>query len=494
MTRDATDRRLPPLRPLPILLALTLAARLFTLGNPIVFVDEEFYLSAAQAICRGALPYVDIWDRKPVGLFLLYLPAGCAPLPLGIWVYQGMATVAVVATALLIVRLARHAGWQAGGVPAAALYTLWLNFADGQGGQAPVFYNPVMAGAALLTLGASSGNAARRRAAGLAAILLVGLAMQIKYAAVFEGVWFGLWLLWTERRAAGWAAAFGHGLALVATALLPTVAAAAVYAALGQLPAFLYANFASILDRSPDPLSEQVDNLTTAAAILLPLLAIAGSGLLGRGEPSPERRFLRGWAVAAIGGFAIFGSWFNHYTLPVLLPLAVCAAGSIAARRWSRRTLAIVLGVAFVAGQGVLLSERHIRGTPAQFRRIVTAIGRGSGALYVYSGSSLYYSYSGRPAPTRYLFPSHLQTARENGAVGVSQREETARILYRRPAVVVVQSLDGGERTDLHGAVVGWLDTHGYRIVARLPLGNKHVDVWRALPAIGGGQRQVDRP
>ena len=465
---------------LPVLLAVALAARLITFGNPIVFVDEEFYLAAARAVCHGALPYVDVWDRKPVGLFLLYLPAGCAPLPLGVWVYQAMAVAAVVATALLIVRLATRAGWAAGAVPAAALYIMWLNFADGQGGQAPVFYNPMVAGAALLTVGAAARPIGARRWAGVAAMLLVGCAMQVKYAAVFEGVWFGVWLLWVERRAAGWPAALTHGGVLVAAALLPTAAAAAVYARLGQLPAFLYANFVSILQRSPDPMAEQLNNLTTAAGILVPLLGIAAGGLIGRGDtPSPERRFLRGWAIAAIGGFAVFGSWFNHYTLPVLVPLAVCAAGSVARQGWSWRATAIVLGLVFVAGQGVLLSERHIRGTPSQFTAIARAGGKGPGALYVYSGSSLYYAFSDRPVLTRYLFPSHLQTARENGAVGVSQRDETLRILGRRPAIVMVQSLDGGERPDLHGGVVGWLGGNGYRITAQLPLGNKHIDVWR---------------
>ena len=480
-------------RPLLFLVAVAVAARLMTFGNPIVFVDEEFYLTAARAVCNGAVPYVDIWDRKPVGLFLLYLPAGCAGVLAGVWIYQAMALGAVIGTALLIVRLASRAGWAAGAVPAAALYILWLNFADGQGGQAPVFYNPLVAGAALLTLGAARAGPGWRRAAGLGAMLLVGIAMQIKYAAVFEGVWFGLWLLWVERRAAGWSAALLHGVALVAAALLPTVAAAGVYAAIGQLPAFVYANFVSILQRSADPLPERLANLETSAAILLPLLGFAAGGLLGR-DGSPERRFLRGWAVAAIGGFVAFGSWFNHYTLPVIVPLAVCAGGSIARQGWSRRATAWALGIVFVAGQGVLLSERHIRGSPAQFRRIVAAIGTGPGTLYVYSGSSLYYGVSERPVATRYLFPSHLQTARENGAVGVSQRAETLRILRQRPAVVVVQSLDGGERTDLHAGVVGWLDAHGYRVAAQLPLGNKHVDVYRASPAIGGGQRQVARP
>jgi hypothetical protein len=49
----------------------------------------------------GALPYVDIWDRKPIGLFLLY-----AAIRLlggdGILAYQVTATAFAVATAAVL--------------------------------------------------------------------------------------------------------------------------------------------------------------------------------------------------------------------------------------------------------------------------------------------------------------------------------------------------------------------------------------------------------
>ena len=65
----------PRLR-LPILLLVAIAARWLTFGNPLVHVDEEFYFVTAMRMWQGALPFVDVWDRKPVGLFLLYaIPA-----------------------------------------------------------------------------------------------------------------------------------------------------------------------------------------------------------------------------------------------------------------------------------------------------------------------------------------------------------------------------------------------------------------------------------
>ncbi|MEI9927398.1 MAG: hypothetical protein WDN44_06430 [Sphingomonas sp.] len=89
-----------------VLLLVAVAARAATFGNPVVHVDEEFYFTTAIRMLHGALPYVDVWDRKPIGLFLVYLPAAAFGVPLGIWVYQAMATASVVLTGLVLARLA----------------------------------------------------------------------------------------------------------------------------------------------------------------------------------------------------------------------------------------------------------------------------------------------------------------------------------------------------------------------------------------------------
>ena len=129
-------------------MAVAIAARAVTFGSPVVHVDEPFYLTVADMMRHGAIPYVDVWDRKPVGLFLLYWTAAIWGLPASLYVYQAMAGASVVATAWLGTSLAERAGWRAGALPAALLYILWLDLADGQGGQTPVFYNLLMAGAA----------------------------------------------------------------------------------------------------------------------------------------------------------------------------------------------------------------------------------------------------------------------------------------------------------------------------------------------------------
>jgi hypothetical protein len=48
------------------------ALRAWDLGHPVVHVDEQWYMLVADRLLTGATPYLDIWDRKPLGLFLLF--------------------------------------------------------------------------------------------------------------------------------------------------------------------------------------------------------------------------------------------------------------------------------------------------------------------------------------------------------------------------------------------------------------------------------------
>src|SRR5438105_7787477 len=49
----------------------TLVIRAVALGQPEVDVDEQYYLLVGSRMFHGVIPYVDIWDRKPIGLFLI---------------------------------------------------------------------------------------------------------------------------------------------------------------------------------------------------------------------------------------------------------------------------------------------------------------------------------------------------------------------------------------------------------------------------------------
>ncbi|WP_254621054.1 hypothetical protein [Sphingomonas sp. CL5.1] len=460
---------MPAGRCLILLLAVAIVARAATFGNPNVHVDEDFYFTVARAMWGGAIPYLDIWDRKPVGLFLLYMPPAALPFRWGVWAYQAMALAAVVATAFLVVHMARRIAPDRGALLAGIAYILWLNLAGGQGGQAGVLHNLPMAGAAALILA----NERRRFAPDAMAMLLVGIALQIKYSVVFEGMFFGLWIMW-RLHARGVAAArvAAQGAVLASIALLPTAAAAGYYAAIGQGAAFGYANFFSIAARKADPWTVRAGNLLHISLLLAPLIGMA---VAGRGA-APARRFVLAWFAVSLGAIIVFGDWYLHYALPAFLPGTVAAAPFLGRvrKRWSAAILLLVA----VAGEGVVIGNIAGRGTTAQFAASTDAIGHGRGCLYVYSGTPMLYASTGRPACSRWMFPGHLYLAHEAGAVGVDQLAEIDRILARGPDVITMRPPASGERAEARRRVMAVIGGH-YWLVARLPMGDEIISVYR---------------
>jgi len=479
----SSNPKFPP--PWLTLLVIAAATRALAIGNPILHVDEQFYFAAARGWVHGALPYVDIWDRKPVGLFLIYLLPAQLPFIPGIWAYQLMALASAWGTAMLIASMARRSGLAGTGVIAGILYLVWIILAEGQGGQSPVFYNFLVAGAAWLVLEDQPERAiGPRRTHAMLAMLLFGLALQIKTSVLFEGVFFGLWILWRRWRGGeGLLAIVGLGTLMVVLALIPTGIAMASYAASGHFDAWWYANLVSITQRQPDPFLEQAGNLAGLTAILSPLVAMAIIALLRVGNmPSATRNMLAGWLASAVLAVLLFGSWFDHYGLPVMVPASVAASGVFNGDRRGVIWPTIALLTAALGGQILLAEKLWRRGTPNAFAGLVTAIGPGPGCLYVYAGDPMLYAAVPRCTLTRFQFPSHLTRQREAGAIGVDQGDEIARILAARPAVIVDTGPFRGElparRAQLMRAITG-----RYTRVAQVAEGFSTASVYRLRSA-----------
>lgn len=464
------------LRRLALIALVAVAARALALGNPIVQVDEQFYFAVAREMWSGAVPYIDLWDRKPVGLFLLYMPAAALPGMAGILAYQLMALAAVIATAAIVARFAELARWSNGAVWAAIAYVLWLNLLGGVGGQSPVFYNLLMACAALLASRPFADGHRWRR--GMLAMLLIGLALQVKYSVVFEGIFIGLWLLWMDwRDGRNLGRTFVYGGVLVSIALLPTLAMMIIYAGIGAFDAFFFANFMAIFARKSNPLGETAENLAMVVLVLAPLVAMGLSAWAQRREGETDlRRFLFLWMLASAFGVLIFGTWYEHYGLPVVLPAAICAAAFMESRARRKWSVAILL-VAAIAGQIKVGLERRNRGTPAEFAQLAAAVGRGPGCLYVYSGNTMLYPATGRCRLTAYIFPSFLIRPRENGAMGVDQWTEVRRILALRPEVIVISPPYRVETLDIR-AFVEDTARRDYGPPRIVKLGNQQVEVY----------------
>jgi 4-amino-4-deoxy-L-arabinose transferase-like glycosyltransferase len=92
-----------------LLLVFAFAVRAHDFGNPVIHVDEQYYLLVGDHMLHGAVPYVDLWDRKPPGLFLLFAAIRLLPGD-GILAYQIVATLFAAATAGVLVLAAGRLG------------------------------------------------------------------------------------------------------------------------------------------------------------------------------------------------------------------------------------------------------------------------------------------------------------------------------------------------------------------------------------------------
>lgn len=489
---------LPPIFARPLwwrlgLLLLLVAAfviRSRDFGNPLIDSDEQFYLLAGDRLLHGTLPYVDLWDRKPVGLFLLYgairLLGGD-----GIVQYQLVAAGFVAATAMTIATIARRIAPPGAALVAGFLYIPALAMCGGEGGQAPIFFNLLVAIAAWLTIGAIDRDAATIRRRGAAAMLLLGAAMQIKYSVLAEGIYFGLVLSWSSWRAdPRWPRLLADMGLWCGIALLPTLAALGGYAAIGQADAFVYANFISIFQRGA--YDEAAFSLYKAAIHLLPLLVpvILSEGPLRRfgatwrtlPQGVPAHRFIAGWAAVAVLSFLGFGGYFDHYALPLFVPLAILAAPMFAIRRfWSGALIgfasAFSMLVHYRADADVREEYRGNARSAAAVARLIEAH-RGSGCIYVFDTDPIYYHLTGSCLPTRWVFPYHLSLTREAPALGVNPATEIRRILDTRPPVIVDKETHDRQINPAMQAIVEQRLARDYRLVGRFPREVETDRVW----------------
>jgi hypothetical protein len=261
-------------------------------------------------------------------------------------------------------------------------------------------------------------------------MLLAGIAMQIKYTALFEAMFFGLALLWAQRRTHRHLA--GPALLWVGCALLPTALAAFVYWRIGALQPFLFANFISIFARPPDPLAAQMAGLLAIGALLAPLLLFAA---LSWRRDAAQFPFL--WLGAAIMGVLLFGSFLSpHYGMPVLVPACIAAAPFLAKHRLVGSA---TLAIGAIAGQLGIAHGEFLKGGRAQALALARAAQPTHGCIYVYDGYPALYMLTQSCLPTRWPFPGHLNTLDEASpkALGIDPTAEVARILATRPEVIV---------------------------------------------------------
>lgn len=420
-----------------ILLAFAMLIRLPAFGEWNYDVDVQYYALVGQRMLDGATLYVDIWDRKPPGLYLIYALIGLVSREAVAW--QLAATLATAAGGYGVARVARLASGPAAALLAGVAYVALLGRFGGEDGQAPVFYNPLMLLCAWSILTRidllTSGRIDRRLIGGFVA---AGAAITIKQSAAVEALFFGAFAgRWLLRRGA-----LAPILTLALAGAAPMLLVFGYYAAIGHWPELWQALVRSNEARLYPDAATHVHRFATLMVLLafpLGLALLGGRALLQEPDKRPYLVFVGLWAAVAIGAVAVYPHVFPHYALPLLAPLCVLSAPFLGSPRIGSIALASLLAFSLWGSDSLDLPARRAgHRTSEPFAAYVAAETPGKRLLIAGMPSFLYQRIGAAP-PSVLAFPSHLYDGSESGVSGIDEVAEMKRILAARPETVVVE-------------------------------------------------------
>ena len=408
-------------------------------------VDEQFYALVGQRLLAGDLLYVDIWDRKPPALYLLY--SGLSLISRSFLFYHLAATLSAALGAYGIVRIAvRITGRPGtlGGILAGMAYLALLNRFGGASGQAPVWFNTLMIYAAWTIVTRMEDVRAGRIDPVLASgMLSAGLAIAFKQSAAAECAFFGLWIAYhlVRSRCAPLRIARQIGV-LALCGALPMAITFAWYWHIGHFTELWHALVESNYARTYADNTERLRRLVAMFGQLgMPLVfAVLGWMALDRRErETAPVRFLVLWAIVALLALAAFPNIYYHYALPVLLPLGTLCSVFFARREIRYVALGVLVVVNLAYGNSFDLVSRYKakRDTPAFVDYVRSEAPHRK--LLVWGLPNYLYSLLETSPPSRLAFPPHFFEGAESGSSGIDERAELHRILAGKPEVVVVQ-------------------------------------------------------
>ncbi len=417
------------------------------LGDLAPDYDEQLYQLIGRQMLHGAVPFVDIWDRKPVGLFLIY--AGANLVGQTVWSYQLLALGCAIWAAMLVFRLARQVTDDVGAAVAGLLYILYLSAFGSYAGQSEVFCIPI-----LLVMTQWTIRVLRSKEAGevlrlsVRVMILGGLCLQIKYTVLPQCAFFALICLWKMRfLGVSLLGLAGRAVQFALIGLTPTAIVALVYLAIGHFDAFAFANFWSIFDRGALTGSLRESYRQRVEIMLVPLLIPAAIALVrqlvGRKGMSVTYLVAAGWMLSALASAMMVGNIYIYYFGPVIPGLVILAAPAFAVSRLGAvlASFTMLAGVVFYSPvYHQRISAENRAGLAAIIRLATPFVGNRKNCLYVFDGPTALYQETHSCLPTRFVYPDHLNNAQEERALGIDPAREVTHILANRPAVIVTAS------------------------------------------------------
>lgn len=462
--------------------------------------DESLYLIQAREWMHGGWPLVAAWDMHPIGAPAMFAAAMQA-FGQSIFAIRLLGVLAVSATGWGLFFAARAAGLPpATGYAAALLYIGHSLVLGGLSVNTEILFAPFTTAAMALAIHSACRPAQAPGWGRLCAMgLLVGWALLVKPVATAEGClafvlltgpawWRGSLPL---RRLLGYAALY----ALLCA--LPTLGFGLIYAAMGELDAYLDGTFLAPFRYAQGAAGGDAPwrILGAMATLLWPFLLAGLAVALTRGAAT---RIGLAWLLAATLAVAAPAQFFPHYFLIWLPPLSLLAA--IGAMALVRRLgasrpaplLALLVGLVALDPWRVDTAPKLWRGAalfgpdvPARIAALIAEELPPGEAIFVPNYQPVVYFLARAGIPTRFPFPVHLTGAFANLA-GNSTDGEVGRILATRPRFIVVdRGWWGTMRPAAASAIASALD-EAYELAYVFPDERNTIELWRLRDPDGG--------
>jgi hypothetical protein len=412
------------------------------------FLDEAAYALIASYWLEGIIPYRDVWDVKPPGLFALYALAialGAAPLD-AVWLLPFAAVCAAVLGFCAIGKV--WFGDMRIGALAGALFA-WFSLANGGArGLAVIIASPFVIWGLRLARDARSADA-------FVSGLLLGCAALVLQSTAVEGVLGFLLIAFSGACAAGLRAR--RALLFVAGGLAPALFFAALLYAQGAFGDMWEAVVLVALMRSVHHGASFWEglgnNLGAFIRPVLPLLLFSLWTLLSvlvrpRDPLRAPLLIVLAWFALAMAGVTLQHVAYAQYLLPIVAPLCLCAAICMvrlftsAASFGARVGAGLLAFVALVAPAYWIIQEFRWRQYGPMVRESARLIserrafpGEGRGLFTGDLDMSLHLL-TGEPPVSRFAFMLHLQCSFPLPP-GVEQGRELRRAIARAPRFLV---------------------------------------------------------
>lgn len=458
-------------------LLLTLGLRAATFFQTSLGWDEGVYSAIARRMLSGDLLYVDVWDHKPPGIFVLF---GAAFTLLGesILSIRILACLSVALSCFLIYRLgiilARSRGT---GLIAAILYTFLSLNNGGLEANTEIFYNTFVLLAVCFLLRNNVSRLGIHPVTLLLTGLVVGLGIQINYFVVFDFLAILLitaGLLYLHAREGGNTflpqALKAYGI-LSAGVAVPFLIAGFYFFGVGHFQDYLYANLAANSQYgfasgfSKVYFVRFVREQVYSNAILWVSMALVPSYLLPfRDRGGQEKRavaILLVWSGMATLSLFVTWRFYPHYFLHLLPPACLLSAylivGTIYAnQQLSAKSRRIILGLVLLVpllqnlcpvienGSAIFLDRfvQRIEGFEDEPLEVADYLEeRTSPEDYIFNVDYppvIYFLLEAR-IPTKFVFPLHLIDEQHSKSLGIDPVQELGSIVTQGPLYIIKQ-------------------------------------------------------